>query len=89
MEMAINLETIELGENENHLVFKGYVPRRDNHSMYKFDFYGADLISTFGLSEEQREELSEKLAKDFEYPPFDINEAKRIFGKAKQYHVKM
>ena len=89
MDMAINLETVELGTTENHLLFKGFVPTLSNFYMYKFDFTGTDLTSTSGLSDKQLEGLRKKLLKDYGYPPFDENKARGILGSGNQYRIKM
>lgn len=89
MDMAINIETVELGRTENHLLFKGYVPTFSNFYMYEFDFTGSDLTSTSGLSDKQLERLRKKLVKDYDYPPFDENKSKAILGNGNQYRIKM
>lgn len=89
MNMAINMESVELGETENHLLFKGYVPSLNNFYKYKFDFTGTDLISTSGMSEKQLMRLKEKLIKDYGYPPFDEDEAQKVLGSGEQYRIRM
>lgn len=88
MEVVINMETVELGNTENHLVFKGYVPTFSNFYMYKFDFCGSDLTSTSGMSEKHLKKLRKKLMDDFGHPPFVIDDAKEKLGCGKQYRVK-
>ena len=89
MNMAINLESVELGATENHLLFRGYVPGFDNFRMFKFDFTGVGLTSTSNLSEKQLERLLEKMVEDFGYPPFDENKAREVLGTWKQYKIEM
>ncbi|MBQ6787563.1 MAG: hypothetical protein IJO85_07570 [Lachnospiraceae bacterium] len=89
MDMAINIESVEIGDTENHLLFKGYVPRFDNFHIYKFDYTGTGLTSTSGLSEKQLKRLNEQLKKDYDYPPFNEDKAKKILGSGKQYRIKM
>lgn len=89
MDMAINIETVELGVTKNHLLFKGYVPKISNFYRYQFDFTGTDLTSTSGLSNKQLERLREKMVKDYGYPPFDENKSKAILGNGNQYIIKM
>lgn len=89
MDMAINMESVEIGRTENHLLFRGYVPRLSNFYKYEFDFTGADLTSTSGVSEKQLKRLKEKLLKDYDYPPYDEKVAKQILGNGIQYRIKM
>jgi F0F1-type ATP synthase delta subunit len=89
MDMAINMESVELGSTKNHLLFKGYAASLDNFNKYKFDYTGVDLTSTSGLTNKQLERLRKKLMKDFDYPPFDEDTAKEILGNFKQYRITM
>lgn len=89
MEIAINMEKVELGETKNHLLFMGYVPSLNNFFQYKFDFTGVDLISTSGLTTNQLEKLWKVLIEDYGYPPFDANKLQSILGNGKQYRIKM
>ncbi len=88
MDMVIYMNSVELGETENHLLFKGSVPSLNNFYEYKFDFTGTDLTSTSGLSEKQLKRLRKEILKDYNYPPFNENDAKETLGNGKQYRVK-
>lgn len=87
MEMVINMDSVQLGETENHLLFKGYVPTLNNFYRYKFDFTGVDLVSTSGLSEKQLKRLRNKLREDYGNPPFKVDSAKEKLGDGKQYRI--
>lgn len=86
--MSINLETVKLGNTQNHLVFTGYVPALNNCYKYSFDYTGVELTTTAGLLNDQRERLREELLKDFGYAPFNITDAEIILGEyGKQYRI--
>lgn len=89
MDMAINLNSVELGKNNNHLIFKGYVPRLSTFYKYEFDFIGTEVMSTSGMTVEQLERLEEKLVNDYGYAPFDITNAKKVLGTGKQYMIEV
>ena len=88
MQMAINLESVEIGRTENHLVFKGYVPSFSTFYMYEFDYTGVELMSTANLTDKQKERLLEGMLEDFGYAPFNEEKAKRILDGYKQYIIK-
>ncbi len=89
MDMAVNMESVELGSTDNHLVFQGYVPSLNNFYRYRFDFIGTDLTSTSGMTDKQLKRLKEELNRDYGYAPYDEREAQRILGDGKQYRIRM
>lgn len=89
MELVVNIESVELGNTENHLLFKGYVPSHNNFCKYKFDYTSTDLTSTSGLSDKHLNKLRKQLQKDYGYPPFDEVDAKNKLGKGKRYEIKV
>lgn len=89
MHMAVNMESVELGSTENHLLFQGYVPSLNNFYKYRFDYTGTDLTSTSGMTDKQLKRLGEELNRDYGYAPFDEKEAQSILGGGKQYRIRM
>lgn len=88
MEMAFNMENVEIGETENHLIFKGYVPSLSNFYLYTFDFAGVDLMTSASLTDKQIKRLRDELVKEYGYAPFNEIEAEKILGRGKQYRIK-
>lgn len=88
MYKSIRIESVTLGKNQYHLVFTGYLPGFDFNCKHDFDFVGSDLIAISPLSEKQLDRLRKELAKDFGYPPYNEEDAKKILGDGKQYSIK-
>lgn len=90
MNDIIRMTDVEIGDNPYHLIFTGFISRKDPNKKYEFDFTGTDIVinGTY-LSEKAKEELCKKLLKDFGYPPYDIDEVKIKFGKIKEYKINL
>ena len=87
MQMSINLNCVELGENKYHLRFKGHIPRLDVNKEYTFDYIGTETTSNSSLTGKHLDILTEELYKDFNSAPFDLAKAKKILGRGKQYKI--
>lgn len=87
MSDIIRMIKVEEGENKYHLIFHGYIPAKAPNYIYKFNFTGTDLRIDTYLPDEAKQQLKEQLCKDFGYAFYEINEVKKIFGKAKEYYV--
>lgn len=87
MSDIIRMTSVKYGKNENHLHFRGFIPRKDPNLQYDFDFIGIDIdVSTF-LPQKAKEQLVNALREDYGYAPFDINKVKAKFGNGKDYEV--
>ena len=87
MSDIIRMEKVLRGKNENHLVFKGFIPRKDSNFLYKFDFTGTEVSVSTYLPEKAKEQLRKLLIKDFGYAPYKMEVVKKEFGNGKDYTV--
>lgn len=87
MSIVINMKSVELGKNDNHLLFKGYISAFSGH-LYEFDFIGTEVISTAPLDKKQLKRLKEELVKDYGYASFTEEKAKQMLEKNWQYKIR-
>lgn len=84
MSLCINLYTVEIGKNNNHLIFTGYALNNE----CKFDYCGTELICLKGnLLDSIIEELRKNLYKDFGTVPFNISMAKQTLQNKGSYQI--
>lgn len=83
----IRMTSVEYGRNNNHLIFKGFIPRKDPNWQYEFDFIGVETNINTYLPEKAKEQLTNKLAEEYGYAPYDIKKVKEIFGDGRDYKV--
>lgn len=88
MSIVINMESVELGKNDNHLLLKGYIPAFSNVYLYEFDFIGTEVTSTAPLDKKQLKRLKEELVKDYGYASFTEKKAKQALEKNRQYKIR-
>lgn len=87
MSISIQMHSVKYGDNENHLLFTGYIPSKDINTLYEFDFYGAGLNLDFYLPEATKSELVKKMCKDYGYAPYNLDKVNEIFENRKRYSV--
>lgn len=85
VQIVIRLISVESGKNKNWLTFEAFAGALDRNRKYTISFCGTELEHSLSLTDCEIEELERKLGDDFGYPPFDIEKAKRILGKGKDY----
>lgn len=87
MSDIIRMTSVEYGQNNNHLLFRGFIPRKDPNWQYEFDFIGIETTVNTYLPKKANKQLTDELRKEFGYAPYDIKEVKRKFGDGKDYEV--
>lgn len=80
------MQSVEPGENENHLIFQALIPRIDE-CYQEFDFTGTNVTTKLDMPEKSRDQLARQLAKDFGHAPYDIEKAEKTLGLGREYCV--
>lgn len=89
MKIVIWIKSVSKGRNSYWLFFKAYAGVFSNTTVYPIDFCATELHTSIPLSDSETEELKELLVADFGYPPYDIDKAKLLIGRAgKGYTIK-
>ena len=81
------MKSVKYGTNHNHLIFKGYIPRKDPNRLYDFEYIGTEITVNTYLPDEAIEQLLDALVEDYGYAPYDIKKVKKVFGSGKDYQV--
>lgn len=87
MSDIIRMTSVEYGNNENHLHFRGFIPRKDPNLQYDFDFTGIEIKTDACLPSKAKKQLVNKLKKDYGYAPYNIENVKLKFSNGKDYEV--
>ena len=87
MSDIIRLMNVEIGDNPYHLIFTGFIPRKDPNREYEFDFIGTELGVNTYLPNEAIKELCEQLLKKFGYAPYDEDKAKQILKNNSEFYI--
>lgn len=87
MSDVIRMISVEYGINNNHLLFRGFIPRKDPNLQYEFDFIGVETIVNTHLPKRANKQLTDKLREDYGYAPYDIEKVRRKFGDGRDYEV--
>ncbi len=84
-QIVIHLMSVKPGKNKNWVTFEAYVGALDRNRKYTIDFCGTEMHHGLSLTDDEIEELKQRIGKDFGYPPFNIENMKKILGKGKSY----
>lgn len=87
VQTVVYVTEVKMGKNKNWLVFGVYAGAFDKNRKYTINYCGTELEHSLSFTDQQSEQLREKLRADFGYPPFDLKKAKRTLGEGKEYTV--
>ena len=87
MTRKVILTEVSYGKTHNYLMFRGFVPMCDNSYLHSFEYCGTSLTTTASLPDDLVETFREMLGDDFDFPPFDLEKAKKILGEGREYYI--
>lgn len=68
--LIILLESVQHGQTQNWLIFKGYIPQQNTNRLYEFKYCGTELNTNSYLTDDFKEQLRHVLNEKFGHPPF-------------------
>lgn len=85
VQTVVRLISVKQGKTKNWIEFEAYAGALDYNRIFKIEFCGTEIKHGLSLTDEQLEQLKDKICADFGYAPFDLKKAKQILGKGKDY----
>ena len=83
--MVIDLTDVHIGKTNNWLIFEAYVGILDRNKKYKLEFCGTELNDYLSIPDELHEQLREKMAHDFQFGPYNLENVKEILKTHHSY----